>query len=173
MGAPVLALLAFLILPFQGGEKISVAARLSQDGVRSGATMQGALLVTVGKGWHINSAFPSDENLVATSASFSPAPGLAVADVRFPHAVPRKFPFSDTPIEVYEGSIVVRFTLAAATGTPPGTLILPLDISYQACNDDVCLAPATVHLEIPVQVLPPDATPAPANPDLFGPEGDR
>jgi hypothetical protein len=46
--------------------------------------------------------------------------------------------------------------------------MLPVEVSYQACNNDICLAPATVKFVIPVQVVPPEVTPAPVNPELFG-----
>jgi DsbC/DsbD-like thiol-disulfide interchange protein len=80
----------------------------------------------------------------------------------------KRFAFSDTPLDVYEGSVVIVLRITAAAGMKPGACLLPVDISYQACTSDVCLAPATVKVVIPVQVLPPEVTPAPVNQGLFG-----
>jgi DsbC/DsbD-like thiol-disulfide interchange protein len=149
-------------------EYVSATAKLSHDGVHAGSYFRAALLVTVRKGWHINSASPSDENLIATSAAFFPPPGLGVTGVRYPRGESKRFAFSDTPLDVYEGSAVILLRITAATEMKPGAYTLPVDISYQACNNDVCLAPATFRVVIPVQVLSPDVTPTPVNQGLFG-----
>jgi DsbC/DsbD-like thiol-disulfide interchange protein len=173
-----IAILVFLSLsPFAGREEgatlqreeyVSVTAKLSHDGVHGGSSFRAALLVTIRRGWHINSASPSDENLIATSASFSPPPGLSVTMVRYPRGEVKTFAFSDTPLDVYEGSVVIILRIAAAAGMKPGVCLLPVDLSYQACNNDVCLAPSTVKVDIPVQVLPPEVAPAPVNQGIFG-----
>ena len=151
----------------QREEKVSVAAKLSQDGVHSGAFVRAALLVTVRKGWHVNSASPSDENLIATSAAFLPPHGLNVADLRYPRGTAKRFAFSDVPLDVYEGTVIIVLKIAVAQDLKPGDYTLPVEISYQACNNDVCLAPSTARVVIPVHVLPPDVPPVPANPGLF------
>ncbi len=155
------------------GENVSVAAKLSQDGVRAGDSLRGALIVTIKGGWHLNSATPDDENLIGTSVSFSPPSGLSVGGVVFPRGTERKFAFSEHPVEVYDGTIVILFRVSAGAAVPPGRLTVPVEVSYQACNDDVCLAPATAHAAVQVAVLAPDVTPVPANQDLFGAAGSR
>jgi DsbC/DsbD-like thiol-disulfide interchange protein len=166
-----IAVLVFLSLPpFAGREEnVSVAARLSHDGVRAGSYFHAALLVTVRKGWHINSASPSDENLMPTSVSFFPPPGLSVTGIRYPRGEPKRFAFSDSSLDVYEGTVAIVLRIAAAAGMKPGAYTLPVDVSCQACNNDVCLAPERVTVVIPVRVLSQDASPTPLNPELFGP----
>jgi DsbC/DsbD-like thiol-disulfide interchange protein len=178
-----IAILAFLSLsPFtgwdgegrpQGDEKVSVTAKLSQDGVHGGSYFRAALLVTVRRGWHINSASPSDENLIATSAAFTPPPGLGITELQYPRGAAKKFAFSEGLLDVYEGTIVIMVRIAAAVNLKPGAYTLPVDISYQACNNDVCLAPGTAQVVIPVQILAPEVTPTPENPELFGVGADQ
>jgi thiol:disulfide interchange protein DsbD len=172
-----IALLALISLsPFAGladetvlqkEDNVSVAAKLSQDGVHSGAFIRAALLVTVRKGWHVNSASPSDENLIATSAVFLPPPGLTVAELRYPRGTAKRFAFSDLPLDVYEGTVIIVLKISVAPDLKPGEYTLPVEISYQACNNDVCLPPSTARVVIPVHVLAPDVPPVPANPGLF------
>jgi DsbC/DsbD-like thiol-disulfide interchange protein len=172
----IAAMAILLLLPFTGlqeADYVSVTARLSQDGVEGGSSLRAALIVTVRRGWHINSASPSDENLIATAASFLPPPGISVADVHYPRGLQRKFAFSDTPVDVYEGSVIILLRITAAGGMQPGQYTLPVDVSYQACNSDICLAPATAHIDIPVQVLSPDVTPRHLNRELFTGGADR
>lgn len=158
-----------LLAPAAGGEgeHVSLEAKLSQDGMQAGTSCEAALVVTVGKGWHVNSASPADENLVATSAAFSPPPGLEIARVRFPRGTAKRFSFSEEPLDVYEGSVVIRLTLTAARGMKPGEYAVPVELSYQACNNDVCLAPATVRVIVAVHILPSESTPVRINPGLF------
>ena len=157
----------------QGKENVSVTAKLSHDGVHGGSYFRAALVVSVGKGWHINSASPSDENLTATSAAFFPPPGLGVTAVQYPRGAARRFAFSDSPLDVYEGTVVIMLRITVAAGLKPGAYPLPVEISYQACTDDLCLAPATANVVIPVQVLAPEISPAPLNLGLFGGSRDK
>jgi DsbC/DsbD-like thiol-disulfide interchange protein len=171
---PLVAFITMLLLaPAAGGgeEHVSVEAKLSQDGVLGGTSFEAALVVTVGRGWHVNSTSPSDENLIATLAAFSPPPGLDVARVHYPRGTPKRFSFSDEPLDVYEGTVVIRLSIAAAPGMKPGEYDVPVDLSYQACNNDICLAPATARVVVSVHVLPPDAAPVRINPGLFGDSG--
>jgi thioredoxin:protein disulfide reductase len=156
-----------------GEENVSASAKLSQDGLHPGEEFRCALVVSVKKGWHINSASPSDENLIATSATFLPPPGLAVADLTYPRGTARKFAFSDAPLDVYEGTFVILLRISAAGEMKPGSYPLPVDISYQACNNDICLPPASVHLVIDVRVLERDIPAVPANREIFGAPPDR
>ena len=151
----------------RGNEHVAVSARLSQDGVQGGGAMRAALLVTVESGWHVNSSSPADENLIGTAAAFAPPEGLAVSQVQYPPGIPKKFAFSDEPLSVYEGTVVILFSVSASAALAPGDYTLRVDVSYQACNNDVCLAPASVRVAVPVRVLPRGAAPVRTNDELF------
>jgi thiol:disulfide interchange protein DsbD len=157
----------------QEEETVSVAARLSHDGVHAGADVRAALILKIRTGWHINTASPSDENLVATAVACLPPAGLSVADTQYPGGVMKKFAFSESPLDVYEGTVVIRLRISVAAGVTTGVYQIPVDVSYQACTNDLCLAPATAHVVIPVHVIAPDISPAPVNPELFGGGKDR
>ena len=176
MTAKIWGVVFLFLAPFAGRgegavpdreEYVTITAKLSHDGVHGGSYFRAALFLTVRKGWHINSASPSDENLIATSASFLPPPGLRVTGVRYPRGESKKVAFSDSTLDVYEGTVVIILKIAAAAEMKPGAYTLPVEISYQACNKEVCLVPATVKVVIPVRVLSPHVHPTPVNPGLF------
>ncbi len=48
---------------------------------------------------------------------------------------------------MYEGKVQLTARIRLAESIKPGPLRLTLKLSYQACNDRLCLAPAS--LEIP------------------------
>ncbi|MCK5432487.1 MAG: hypothetical protein KAJ03_07065, partial [Gammaproteobacteria bacterium] len=57
----------------------------------------------------------------------------------------RKFSFRETPLEVYEGVITLHGSLSSNNNIHKNMLV-PLIIQFQACNDQVCLAPEELIL---------------------------
>ncbi len=64
-----------------------------------------------------------------------------------------KYSFSDKPLSVYTGGfeLVTRFKVPATAA--PGLLVVAGKLRYQACNDRMCLAPKTVDISLPVDVV--------------------
>jgi hypothetical protein len=104
--------------------------------------------MTLGKGWHVNSHTPSEDFLIPTNVTLAASAG-SLSAVRYPKDVERRFEFSEKPLRVYEGT--VRFeadlTMPADGG---GKVTLSGALSYQACNEQQCFAPAKIPLEASV-----------------------
>ncbi len=104
---------------------------------------QGTLTIRakLAEGWHVNSHKPTEDYLIATEATLTPAAGVTYGEPIYPDGKLEKFSFSETPLSVYAGEfridVPVRWT-GAATPALSGAL------GYQACNDTQCLAPASV-----------------------------
>lgn len=120
----------------------------SADHVRAHArlarTKLGAnLIVTieVDPGYHINANPASDPNLIPTLIAL---PGRPDLKVHYPAAQRFKVPFAPQGIAVYQGSVTLLGHLSPAPTSPPATA----NLRVQACNDEVCLAPATVVVTI-------------------------
>ena len=96
--------------------------------------------------------------MIATSVDIVSTSGVELASVSYPHGVRRKFSFSNEPLEVYDGSQILYLKLHISPETPSGQIELPVDISFQACNDILCFAPATQRVAIVINVVSP-ATP--------------
>ena len=134
--------------------KVSARVVLSQDGVHAGTTCYAAVVLRIESGWHINSAKPEDENLVATSVETNPPAGLQVARIEYPPGVERTLAFSDTPLDVYEHSVTIVMKLDVVKGLKSGKYMLPVTVYYQACNDNICLAPAAVAAKAEIRIVP-------------------
>ncbi|MFT7243518.1 MAG: hypothetical protein ACI82A_000862, partial [Candidatus Azotimanducaceae bacterium] len=80
-------------------------------------------------GWHINSHDAQGTDLIPTNIS---------AGGKFPDPKEIEVSFSDQPLRVYEGS----FDVTVAAG---GEL---LEVSFQACDNAVCLKPETLWLRL-------------------------
>jgi uncharacterized protein YyaL (SSP411 family) len=102
------------------------------------------LHVNVAEGFHLN-AHEAAKGLVGTNVSIADGADV-VAGIDYPPGEMRRFAFAEEPLRVYEGevSIAVRFKESRVR---KGAVKVAL--SYQACNEEACLAPITKQFEIP------------------------
>ena len=94
-------------------------------------------------GFHIN-AHDAGAGLVATSLAIGGVDAGDVAAVEYPVGERRRFEFSDEAIAIYEGSIEigVRFR------QPMRGKSLAARLTYQACDEQTCLAAVTKQIEV-------------------------
>jgi DsbC/DsbD-like thiol-disulfide interchange protein len=121
--------------------------------VRKGGTAQVKVLLEIDSGYHINSNRPTDKNLIATALTLDRTDGISAASVVYPRAKQRKFQFSPKPLSVYEGRVELRFGLRALASAQAGRRTLKGKLRVQACNEEACLRPQNVNVEIPIEVL--------------------
>jgi thiol:disulfide interchange protein DsbD len=146
---------------------ITVDTRLSSDRVTAGGAMRVAIIMTVSDGWHINSHQPTYDYLIGTSLELTPQEGVIVTDIRYPKGVKVKLGFADDALDVYEKSVTLFATLKFSGHLPAGVETLRGSVTFQACNDQVCQAPSTIALVVPITVAAAQETVQPANADLF------
>lgn len=153
---------------------VKVRPALSVDRVRQGSTFYAAAVLNIDSGYHINSSRPSESYLIATSLKVDAEQGVALGGVIYPAGVDKKFGFSDKPLSVYEGRVVLKFLGRAAASLTPGNHTLHAKLVIQACNDQACLQPKTVPVDIPFEVVSPSSQSSPINGDIFAePNGKR
>lgn len=150
---------------------VKAATLLSRDKVHPGEKFQAAVLMDIHKGYHINSHKPSMDYLIATDLKVKPVKGLVVKATVYPKDKARKFPFSPTPLKVYEGKQPILLTVVADKTLKPGKYAIPANLRVQACSEEACYGPATVKVSIPVEVVPASVKTKAINPDVFGPKG--
>ncbi len=110
------------------------------------------VVITIQDGWHINSAMPGSEEYTPTSLDIGKSFGVKVLDLQYPEGVGRTVDFLDVPLNVYEGTVQIHFRLGIPSSMKPGAYKIPAELSYQACSASVCLAPTTLHIQIPLRV---------------------
>lgn len=97
--------------------------------------------IAVDPGYHINANPASDPSLIATQLALAGYPDLKVD---YPAAQSFKAPFAPQGIAVYQGRVML---LGHLPPTPTGRPSVA-SLRVQACNDEVCLAPATIEVAI-------------------------
>jgi DsbC/DsbD-like thiol-disulfide interchange protein len=95
----------------------------------------------VEEGWHIYANPAGLEGLVATTVTVAAGRELMVERLEYP---PGKV--SADGYKYYEGKVAVPVTVRRAAGD---TSPLRVSVKFQACNDRLCLPPATVTLTVP------------------------
>ncbi len=102
-------------------------------------------------GFHINANKISDPDLIPTMMEIESG-DLKVSKISWPAAQKFKFSFSETELEVYEGSINIPVILKAAKNTKPGKYEIKGSFHYQACNDRACFSPKDVPFSVTVSL---------------------
>lgn len=147
--------------------QIHVDVKSSHDRAHPGSDVLTLLMIDIQDGWHINSATPLDENYIATSVEVEDTTALRNIQVHYPQGREVVLDFSAAPLDVYVGSIRILLSYCIAAELVPGTYSIPVVINYQACNDNICLAPDSLSVAVAVDVVPPAEPVREINPELF------
>ncbi|MCW8930465.1 MAG: DUF255 domain-containing protein [Gammaproteobacteria bacterium] len=103
---------------------------------------------TIDEHWHINSRYPKDEDLVATSISLGEkAQGRwKIIQAEYPQGEELQLKFNDSPLSLYQKSVAIKVIMEAIPQKNNKEVVkpivaIPLQVDYQTCSNKVCLAP--------------------------------
>jgi DsbC/DsbD-like thiol-disulfide interchange protein len=90
--------------------------------------------------------------LVATQLGVEANKSLRVGPVSFPRAQLRTFQFSKDKLSVYEGRVILRFSVTVPANFNSNSIELKAKLRYQSCSDSLCFPPQSreIKLEAPV-----------------------
>ena len=131
---------------------VRVSSNVSGGSVLPGNTFNVEVKLTVGKGWHVNSHTPAQEYMIPTVIVIDSTEGFAVTGIQYPKGQSVSLSISDTPFSVYDGTVAIVVSLTASANLAPGKKTLNGTITLQACNNQICVAPSTIRVSIPVTV---------------------
>jgi thiol:disulfide interchange protein DsbD len=127
---------------------------LSERPAHPGATTRLALKVALPEGLHTQSDKPRDPTLIPTVLSVEPPAGVTVDEIVFPKATDLKSAGSEQPLAVFEQVFAIGVQVSLAATVPVGDLVIPAKLRYQACDANLCYAPATADVQWTVKVVP-------------------
>ena len=96
----------------------------------------------------MNSDKPKDEFIIPLKLTW--AGPVEVKQVVFPKA--EELEVGGQKLSVFTGQFAIKSTLAVAAGTPKGKAAVTGKLKYQACNNEMCLRPQTLDIDLPVVV---------------------
>ncbi len=156
----VLALLALLAAAggasaqgFGGDPVFRVELSADREPLVSGGPYRLLVELSVDGGWHVNTQSPGDEFAVPTTVEWELPEGWETPRMSWPPGHAIKFDFSETPLSVWEGTVVL-----VGSGTVPegftGPLRIGVRVTAQACNNSTCLPPTPVEAHLQAEVAP-------------------
>ena len=111
---------------------------------RPGESARVQLTITIEPGWHVNANPPALDYMIPTQVTIAGAPGLTMGRPVYPPAKRVKLSFEETELAVYDGETHVAVPIAIAATAAAGARTLSGQVKFQACNDQVCLAPTSI-----------------------------
>ena len=115
-------------------------------------------------GWHVNANPPTFNYNIPTTVTLASASSLTPGAARYPRGASHKFAFEEQPLLVYDSAADVLVPLNAAVTATLGARTVNGTVEFQACNDQVCLAPVTVPFTVQVTIAAAGAGNSVGNP---------
>ena len=120
-----------------------------------GSKGEGRLTVTVKNGYHVQANPASEPNLIPLRLEMKSDSRVRAGQPIYPSGKPYRLTGAESDLSIYDGTFEIRLPLDASPAAAPGELTLKGALSYQACNDRLCLRPASVPVSLVVKVAGP------------------
>jgi thioredoxin:protein disulfide reductase len=126
---------------------VHVELAIEEGGRRAGDRVRGTVIATIAEEWHVNSASPTDDFSIPTVVKLESS-GVRFGELVYPPHEERAFAFAGGELlAVYEGTLRIPFE---GTRTADGAIAIDATVSYQACNDRVCLPPRSERARVEI-----------------------
>ncbi len=122
--------------------------------VSPGASADTEIGITVTEGFHVQANPAANEFLIPLTLEFWSRDGFEVSEVRYPPGESYRLQGADEDLLVYGGTFAVPVSVRASATAREGTVAVRGRLRYQACDDRVCLAPATRTFDLKAQIAP-------------------
>jgi hypothetical protein len=129
-----------------------VKATAKEVTIQAGADGEAIVQLYIQNGYHINANPPTFPYLKATEMEISQGSGITVASIVYPNPVIKSFAFAEKPLAIYQGESDIKAKVKVAKTVRVGRYDLPANVQVQACDDQVCYAPGTLQITIPLIV---------------------
>ena len=125
----------------------TISGSITGGAVSRGAKARGVITMNIPSGFHVNSNRPSSQYSIATTVRISGS-GVRSASVSYPRGRDRKFEFSETPVNVYQGTVTFPFSVNIPARYNGRSLKLRVVVHYQACTNEVCYPPKDKEISL-------------------------
>ncbi|MFH2050498.1 MAG: cytochrome c biogenesis protein CcdA [bacterium] len=129
---------------------IDISLYSSKSSFKAGNEYDFAVVTEISKPWHINSANPHEDWLIATELKIDSIAGFSLKSVDYPSGY--DIDFSGTAMSVYGDSTVITFKIAIDENISDGSYSIPIHFAYQPCNDKECRSPQSIDKMLKIKV---------------------
>jgi len=129
---------------------IDISLYSSKTSFKAGNEYDFALVTEIEDPWHINSAKPYEDWLIATAITIDTLPGFLSQSINYPAGF--DIDFAGTAMSVYGDNTSIFFKIALDESITDGEYSIPVHFTYQPCNDKECRAPQTIDRTLKITV---------------------
>lgn len=129
----------------------TVTGSIGNGSVTRGKASRATVVLSIPAGLHVNSAHPNSEYAIPTKVKAA-SNGARVGSVSYPRGTNRKFSFSESTINVYEGRVAFGFNVTVPAGFKGNSISVRVAVKYQACTEEVCYPPKTKEITLTARV---------------------
>ncbi len=165
----VLALVSFpLSAQTLAGPVVSAQAFPAVQPVAIGVPFTAAVVLQIQPGWHVNAHEGIPDFFIPLEVFLCPnSPLSLVGKVRYESGIPKSLAGESKPFAVYQGGTTLFLDLVLTSGAAVGPLPAKLQARYQACNDQVCMAPMNLPVNLDLTVGSSGQAVIPIHPEVF------
>ncbi len=155
-----LMLLLFSVTPiyaqFGFGEEaddtpiVTIEPILSYTEAEVGTQYDAALIVKIIEHWHINSSTPLQDFLIPAELSLGAVENVTISNIQYP--TPSDIMLGSDKMSVYDNEVVIHFTLMIDKDYSLSSITVPLQFSFQPCDDKTCKAPDNITKNLELQI---------------------
>ena len=129
----------------------AVLAAASLSAANDAGEHEVSLDLVIRDGWHLNGPEPLQEDLIGTTVEGAGS-RFKVTDLRYPEPRRTQVSTQSGDVLIYDDRKRITFKLSPNSATKPEEVpvSVPISVRLQACDDQVCLLPETVVLELPL-----------------------
>ena len=108
--------------------------------------------VSVRRGYHVQANPVLDPALTPITLTIERSEGLEIGAPRYPTATRFRLQGADDDLVVLDGGFSIQVPVRVSSRAAAGKTALEGKLSYQACDDEHCLFPRTLPVEIPLRI---------------------
>jgi thiol:disulfide interchange protein len=139
-----------------------------ESDAQPGSVARAALMVRLPPQLHVQSDAPRDPSLIPTVLTLNPPAQFKAVEIVFPEPKDFEQAGQSQPLAVFENEFAIGVRFDVAGDATPGTVEIPGQLRYQACDDKLCYPPVTAPVLWTLNVVAPGTTAARGRPDIFG-----
>jgi thiol:disulfide interchange protein DsbD len=132
---------------------VQIETYASHQQIHPGESFRLAIVVTIKRGFHINSHSPVDKHLIPTEVKFDESKDVTLSPASYPEAEHISSSFSTEKMAVYSGRVSIFSQGRLSEDVSFGDMQISGVLNYQACKDLSCFMPCAVRFEIPLSIV--------------------
>jgi uncharacterized protein YyaL (SSP411 family) len=134
-------------------DPIKLRAELTSPSTPPGGRSDLKITAEIAPGWHINSHDPEQDYLTPTEIRLSSPESVTYSNGMAPEPERVRLGFNEETLSVYQDEVVWEIPLQASAEAQPGRVPVRVYFDYQPCNDESCLSPESLVLEVGLEIL--------------------